>query len=149
MAVPCPKFDWSGEGTRMSRGLVSIIIPMWNRAVCICSAIHSVTAQTYPHWEAIVVDDGSTDDTARVLAERYGSDRRGRYVHQENAGASAARNRGIVTAQGDYVAFLDSDDAWEPEAGTSPLDRALTRSPLEALGLGGSRYSECPRRTGV
>ncbi len=98
----------------MSQGLVSIVIPTWNRAFCISRAIDSVTAQTYPHWEAIVVDDGSTDDTPRALAERYGSDKRVRYVYQQNAGVSAARNRGIAMAQGDYVAFLDSDDAWEP-----------------------------------
>lgn len=96
------------------RGLVSVIIPTWNRGSRVSLAIDSVLAQTYPNWELIVVDDGSTDDTAGVVAARSASDARIRYVYQCNAGVAAARNRGLATAEGDYIAFLDSDDAWEP-----------------------------------
>lgn len=97
----------------MSEPLVSVVIPTFNRARPVVQTLDSVVAQTYPHWEAVVVDDGSTDDTARVIAERYGVDPRVRYVYQKNAGVSAARNRGLEVAAGDYIALLDSDDVWE------------------------------------
>jgi len=92
--------------------LVSVVIPTFNRACLIVAAIDSVLDQTHPHYEIIVVDDGSTDDTGQRLRERYGS--RIRYVYQENQGESAARNRGIALAKGALVAFLDSDDIWLP-----------------------------------
>lgn len=98
----------------MSEPLVSVVIPTFNRARPVVETLDSVVAQTYPHWEAVVVDDGSTDDTARVIAERYGADRRVRYVYQNNAGVCAARNHGLDEVTGDYVALLDSDDVWEP-----------------------------------
>jgi len=95
-------------------GLVSIIIPTFNRAVAVCRTLDSVQAQTYSNWEAVVIDDGSTDDTARVIAGRYGHDQRVRYLYQPNTGVSGARNRAMAAAQGGYIAFLDSDDTWEP-----------------------------------
>ena len=98
----------------MAQDLVSIIIPTWNRAFCLPNAIESVFAQTHSNWEAIVIDDGSTDGTAALVAERFGFDKRVRLISQKNAGVAAARNCGISAAQGDYVAFLDSDDLWEP-----------------------------------
>jgi glycosyltransferase involved in cell wall biosynthesis len=91
--------------------LVSAIIPTYNRAAFIADAIESVRRQTYGNLEIIVVDDGSTDDTQRRL-RAYGD--RIRIIHQKNAGPSAARNRGIEAARGEIVAFLDSDDEWEP-----------------------------------
>jgi glycosyltransferase involved in cell wall biosynthesis len=97
-----------------SKPLVSVVIPTYNRAHCIHHAVDSVVAQSYPQWEVIVVDDGSSDETARIVAERYGSSDQVRYIYQENAGVSAARNRGMDAARGDYIALLDSDDRWEP-----------------------------------
>lgn len=88
--------------------LFSIVMPTYNRALTIGRAIESVIAQTFTDWELIVVDDGSVDDTKAVVAQ-YG-DERIRYIYQENAERSAARNNGINNAQGDYICFIDSDD---------------------------------------
>jgi GT2 family glycosyltransferase len=90
---------------------VSTVIPTFNRARLIERAVDSALAQQAPGDEILVIDDGSTDDTASVIA-RYGS--RVRYLRAENRGAGAARNRGIREARGDLVAFLDSDDEWMP-----------------------------------
>lgn len=90
---------------------VSIIIPTYNRAHFIKQAVESALIQTYQDFELIVVDDGSTDDTKQVLADYAG---RLQYIYQPNQGRSAARNRGIELAQGEYIAFLDSDDLWLP-----------------------------------
>ena len=98
----------------MEDGFVSVIVPTYNRAYCISRAIDSVRAQTHQNWELLLVDDGSTDDTAALIASTYGDDPRIRYLHQRNAGVSAARNAGIRASKGDYVALLDSDDVWKP-----------------------------------
>jgi len=92
--------------------LVSAIIPTYNRAHVICDAVESILAQTYRPIEVIVVDDGSKDDTLQRLKE-YGD--RIRVISQANAGPAAARNRGIAMAQGELIAFLDSDDLWLPQ----------------------------------
>lgn len=92
--------------------LVSVIIPTYNRAASIVPAVESVLAQTYPEIEVIVVDDGSTDDTARVLESHLD---RIVFIRQSNAGPSAARNTGIRASKGEIVAFLDSDDLWLPD----------------------------------
>ena len=98
----------------MLNELVSIVVPTYNRGYCIAATLDSVIAQTHKDWEALIVDDGSTDDTADIIQRRYGDDSRVRYVRQENAGVCSARNRGIATARGSFVALLDSDDLWEP-----------------------------------
>jgi glycosyltransferase involved in cell wall biosynthesis len=91
--------------------LVSVIIPTYNRAELIGQCLDSVLAQTYKDTEIIVVDDGSMDDTQAKL-RAYGS--RIRVINQRNAGAAAARNRGIVASRGEIIAFQDSDDQWRP-----------------------------------
>lgn len=91
---------------------VSVIIPTYNRISTVTRAIDSVLAQTYPYFEIIVVDDGSTDNTIEILNERYGD--RIRLIRQSNMGQSAARNAGVTAARYDLVAFLDSDDYWLP-----------------------------------
>jgi glycosyltransferase involved in cell wall biosynthesis len=92
---------------------VSVVIPTYNRADKVRSAIESVLAQTFSDLEVIVVDDGSSDDTGKILEEMFGD--RIRYHAQANQGASVARNKGIEEARGDWIAFLDSDDLWEKE----------------------------------
>ena len=94
----------------MSKPLVSIIIPTFNRDYCLAESISSVLDQSFTHFELIVVDDGSTDKTLEVIKKFPGI----QTIHlQENRGVSFARNRGLEQAQGDWIAFLDSDDLWE------------------------------------
>jgi len=97
----------------MPRALVSIIIPTYNRSAMLLRTLESVKRQTHREWEAIVIDDGSTDGTSRLF-EPGVQDRRIRDIRQENAGVSAARNSGLRAAHGDFIAFLDSDDLWRP-----------------------------------
>lgn len=91
---------------------ISVVIPTYNRAGQVPAAVRCVLAQTHAPHEVIVVDDGSTDGTAEALAPLMD---RIRYIKTENRGVSAARNRGIREATGDWIAFLDSDDTWTPE----------------------------------
>jgi glycosyltransferase involved in cell wall biosynthesis len=91
---------------------ISAVIPAYNAEKYIARSINSVLNQTCPVDEIIVVDDGSTDSTAEVI-KSYG--RKVRYIHQQNAGVSAARNTGIQAATCEWVAFLDADDEWLPE----------------------------------
>ncbi len=92
----------------------SIIIPTYNRANLLPETIRSVQNQTFEDWECIVVDDGSTDHTKQVVEEIIKSDPRIKYIYQENAERSAARNNGIRNSSGVYICFLDSDDHFLP-----------------------------------
>jgi GT2 family glycosyltransferase len=98
----------------MSPSLVSVIVPTYNRAYCLPRTIDSVLRQTHAASEVILLDDGSTDGTRDLVRERYGREPRVRYFYQENQGVTATRNNALALARGDYVAFLDSDDWWEP-----------------------------------
>lgn len=97
-----------------------MVIPTYNRAEKVRRAVESVLAQTIRDLEVVVVDDGSSDDTALVLQQAFG--KRIRYFAQPNQGASVARNRGIEEATGEWIAFLDSDDVWEAEKIECQLD---------------------------
>lgn len=90
---------------------VSVLIPTYNYGRFLSAALESVFAQTYTDYEVIVLDDGSTDDTAQVVAAYP----QVRYIYQENAGIAAARNRLLDEARGEFAAFLDADDLWLPE----------------------------------
>ena len=100
------------------RPFYSVVVPLYNKADYIVRALESVAAQRYRDYEAIVVDDGSTDESA-AMVENFLATHPDlppmRLVRQSNQGVSAARNRGIAEANGTYVTFLDSDDWWEPE----------------------------------
>ena len=94
--------------------LVSIIMPTFNAAQYINDAVDSVIAQTWHHWELIIINDGSTDDTRSILESI--TDKRITIVTQTNQGVSAARNAGLALAKGKFVAFLDADDIFPPKS---------------------------------
>lgn len=99
----------------MKSPLVSIVMPTYNRCALIGSAINSVLAQNYTNWELIIVDDGSTDNTVAMVAERYGAEPRIKLYEQTNSGQGAARNRAIGNSAGEFIAFLDSDNMWRED----------------------------------
>ena len=102
---------------------VSVVIPSYNSAQFLPEAIESVLEQSYPHFEVIVVDDGSTDDTKEVC-DRYP---KVKYFYQKNQGHATARNTGLRISTGEYIIFLDSDDCLLPEAieiGVNHLNRS-------------------------
>jgi len=109
--------------------LASVIIPAYNAEVFIDETIQSVLNQTYNNIEIIVVNDGSTDRTKLIIDNLCKSNKKIRAIHTENAGVSAARNKGIENANGEYIAFLDADDFW--------LDNNLEK---KIVALKGSQY---------
>lgn len=115
--------------------LVSIIIPTYNRAGYLREALASVVAQTYPSLEIIVVDDGSSDDTAAVVKE---FDRPVCFIRQQNQGVATARNRGFQESHGQFVGFLDDDDTYSPQKIALQVKK-LTAQP--ALGFVHTRYT--------
>lgn len=120
--------------TPLPSPLVSVIIPLYNKAPYIGRTLVSVLVQTVQHFEVVVVDDGSTDNGHEIV-ESF-SDPRIRLVRQENHGVSAARNRGVATASGNLLALLDADDLWKPnflETALS-LERKYPDAGLYALG---------------
>ncbi|MBG30927.1 MAG: glycosyl transferase [Opitutae bacterium] len=105
---------------------VSVVVPTFNRREVLPRALDSILGQTFGAFELIVVDDGSTDGTAELVERSYPDIH---FLRQENRGVSAARNAGIATAQGEWIAFLDSDDAWLPEKLERQM-QALEREPV-------------------
>lgn len=95
-------------------GLVTVIIPTYKRADLVCRAVDCALSQSYAHTEVLVVDDGSPDHTEQVIRQRYAGEPRVRYLHKANGGLSSARNAGMRAARGEYIAFLDDDDEWQP-----------------------------------
>jgi len=124
--------------------LISVIIPVYNGAEFLPAALASVRAQAYTPLELIVVDDGSTDQTAQVV-QRLGDDIH--YLYQQNQGPAAARNTGIAAAQGELITFLDADDLW-PADKLAQQVAALAAAPGAALSWGYTQisvYDEAPR----
>ena len=106
----------------MEKGLVSVIMPSWNTGKFIAESIQSVINQTYSNWELIIVDDCSNDNTDSVV-KQFLSDSRIKYFKNEhNSGAAVTRNKALREANGEWIAFLDSDDLWLPEKLEKQID---------------------------
>lgn len=118
-----------------SNGLISVIVPLYNPGALLAGALDSLRSQNYSCFEAILVDDGSTDSSS-ILCRKYAEqDSRFRYVRQANAGVSAARNKGIDLAQGRWIAFMDADDLLSQDALKNLIDSAAKSECLITAGL--------------
>ncbi len=111
---------------------ISVIIPCYNQGHFLQEAIESVINQTYSHWECIIVDDGSSDNTKEVASVFSEKDERIKYVYKPNGGLSSARNAGIENSSGKWIQFLDADDTLEPEKFSKqlqsvPVNEEITR----------------------
>ena len=121
------------ERTRMNKPKFSIITPTYNRAYVLWKTLLAVQNQSLSDWELLIIDDGSTDDTKKLLAE-FQDDERIKYFFQNNQGPSAARNRGLAVALGDVVTYVDSDDEPYPQF-LSIIHRSLLSCPDRNYGL--------------
>jgi len=113
----------------MGTPLISCVVPVYNGELYLREAVDSIRSQTYREFEIIVVDDGSTDGTAAIIAE-YGSIVRP--IRQPRGGPPSARNRGLAAARGEFVAFLDADDVWHPEKLEQQMARLRLQPELDA-----------------
>lgn len=119
----------------MKNPFFSIIVPIYNRAENVFELVECVKRQTYEKWELILVDDGSTDNTAEKCRECSEDDSRVKYIHKNNGGVCTARNMGIDAALGDYIVFLDSDNALAEQA-LAILGECITHFDTEMLCFG-------------
>lgn len=94
--------------------LISVVIPIYNVAPYLQLCLESIESQTYPHFEVLLINDGSRDDSKDICQEFINKDKRFRYYEQENLGISAARNTGIINANGEFITFIDGDDFVDP-----------------------------------
>lgn len=119
--------------------MVSIVIPAYNAAETIINTLESVFSQTYKDWEIILIDDGSTDNTAAVLNSFFGTlsqkdVNKVKFIKQMNQGVSAARNVGLKAAGGDFIALLDSDDTWMPNKLERQMEILKENATIDFLG---------------
>lgn len=114
----------------------SVIVPVYNQAPYLAECLDSVLAQTLREIEVICVDDGSTDGSERILDDYAKRDPRVKVIHQENAGAGPARNAGLATATGEYIAFMDPDDKYPDAEALSDLVRGAEQNGMDACGGG-------------
>jgi len=112
--------------------IVSVIIPCYNQANYLPETLESLFQQTYSHWEAIIVNDGSPDDTEKIALEYVEKDQRIHYIYKDNGGLSSARNKGIEYARGEFILPLDADDIIKPEYIEKALD-AFKQNPQTKL----------------
>lgn len=120
--------------TDKNKGMVSVIIPVYNCEKTIDECIQSISRQTYENWEIIIIDDGSTDNTYKKVNAWANSDLRIKVLQQENQGSGPARNRGIQEAAGEYIAFLDGDDFWQNNYALKQIMDEIKESLYDVIG---------------
>lgn len=147
----------SEEPLKDRQPLVSIVMPLFNSEAYVSETLFSVQAQTYPNWELIVIDDGSTDASYSIVSKASETDSRIRPLRNTaNIGVAKTRNRGVAEAQGRFLAFLDADDVWMPEKLARQVDYMLaSRCPMcftsyETIESDGAHrnYVHVPKRIG-
>lgn len=122
--------------------VVSVIMPTWNREDTVAAAIESVQLQRYASWELIVADDGSSDQTARIVQEIAASDPRVRLIARDHQGVSAARNSALDAASGEFIAFLDADNSWRPDLLSLSVGALITDPAIVATHAGMRIFGE-------
>lgn len=135
--------------------MISVIMPIYNTEQYIDDAVNSIVSQTCPDWELIAIDDGSTDDSGRIIDEWASRDSRIRVFHTENAGVAAARNLGLEKMSGEYIQFIDSDDRLAPTAleeiisvmEGSDIDMVIFDAYHERIDM--NYYFRCPIPVGI
>lgn len=136
-----PEESYSGEAAIENYGLVSIIVPVYNIEDYLTPCIESILNQTYPFFELLLVDDGSSDHSPEICDNFALLDSRVKVIHKKNQGPSATRNRGIEESQGDFVVFVDSDDLIKPQM-LEKMVRAITRYETDLVICGYERFRE-------
>jgi glycosyltransferase involved in cell wall biosynthesis len=131
------------------RNLVSVVVPAYNAARFILTTLRAVQCQTHSKFEVIVIDDGSTDDTARLVQAFCDTDPRFNIIMRENGGVSAARNFGAALSSGQIIAFLDADDIWYPEFLAKTVDFMETRADVSVCFAGVRIVDEMGHPTGA
>ena len=111
----------------------SIVVPVYNVGKYLHECLDSILCQTFKNYELILIDDGSTDSSPRICDDYAGKDERVAVIHKANGGLSSARNRGIDTAVGDYIIFIDSDDYWGDDRFLEESDAMLTENKTDVL----------------
>ena len=119
----------------MNTPLVSIIIPVYKVEKYVSKCIESIQAQTYPHWELLLINDGSPDGSGHICDEYSQQDSRIRVFHKENGGVSSARNLGLDNVKGDYVMFVDADD-WLSDSCLEVCVNEIVNNQLDSLHFG-------------
>ena len=130
----------------MQKGLVSVVIPNYNYAVFLPEAIDSVLGQSYREIEVIVVDDGSTDGSQEIL---HGYSGHIRVIRQENQGVASARNNGVAASRGEFIAFLDADDAWLPAKAERQVEAFLENPEVGLVHVGVENIDETGKAIGT
>ncbi len=126
--------------------IISVIVPIYNVEKYLDQCLLSIQQQTYPHLQVILIDDGSTDQSASIAQQFVDKDTRFQLLRQTNAGQSAARNRGIELATGEYISFIDSDDYIAPDF-YETLIKAIQDADVLQIGYTKTDINNCPLQT--
>lgn len=121
--------------------LVSIVVPCYNQAQYLDESLQSIADQTYTHWECIIVNDGSPDNTEAVARKWEAKDARFIYLHKENGGVSSARNVGIEKGNGEFILTLDADDKYDPTFLEKALNKLLANTELGIVSSWGQYFT--------